>query len=145
MFATLFTLILCPIVPCLRLTPAPHTLPPPPLLLQVILGAPYDTSADVWSLACMVFELVTGDFLFEPRAGRQYTRDEDHLAQMIELLGRMPRAVNSSGRHARDYFARDGRLRHIDRLNHWPMERVLVEKYRMDRTEASLQRECILM
>jgi len=33
---------------------------------QVILGATYDTSADMWSLACMVFELVTGDLLFDP-------------------------------------------------------------------------------
>ena len=30
---------------------------------EVIIGAHYDTSADIWSLACMIFELVTGDFL----------------------------------------------------------------------------------
>jgi hypothetical protein len=29
----------------------------------------------------MVFELATGDFLFEPKAGRDYSRDEDHMAQ----------------------------------------------------------------
>lgn len=28
---------------------------------QVILGAGYDDAADMWSLACMVFELVTGE------------------------------------------------------------------------------------
>ena len=26
----------------------------------------YDTTADVWSLACMVFELITGEYLFDP-------------------------------------------------------------------------------
>lgn len=34
-----------------------------PLPPQVILGAGYDDAADVWSLGCMVFELVTGDLL----------------------------------------------------------------------------------
>lgn len=60
---------------------------------EVILGAKYDTAADMWSLACVVFELVTGDFLFEPKSGPGWDRDEDHVALMIELLGKMPRKV----------------------------------------------------
>lgn len=41
---------------------------------QVLLGAKYSTPADMWSLACMVFELVTGDLLFDPRSGKDYDR-----------------------------------------------------------------------
>lgn len=43
---------------------------------EVILGSSYDTSADIWSLACMAYELVTGDFLFAPRSGKRYSKDE---------------------------------------------------------------------
>ena len=43
---------------------------------EVILGAKYSTPCDMWSMACMVFELVTGDLLFDPRAGDNYDRDE---------------------------------------------------------------------
>lgn len=43
---------------------------------EVIIGSGYDTSADMWSLACLVFELLTGDLLFEPKAGEDYDRDE---------------------------------------------------------------------
>jgi serine/threonine-protein kinase SRPK3 len=60
----------------------------------VLLGAKYDTPADIWSLACVIFELATGDFLFDPRGGPSWDRDEDHLALIIELLGRMPRKVS---------------------------------------------------
>jgi len=50
---------------------------------EVILGANYGTSADIWSFACMIFELITGEFLFEPRKSRTYSKDDDHLAQVF--------------------------------------------------------------
>ena len=31
----------------------------------------------------MAFELATGDYLFEPHSGDDYSRDEDHLAHII--------------------------------------------------------------
>eukprot|EP00889_Picochlorum_renovo_P004582 jgi/Picre1/31612/NNA_006964.t1 len=61
---------------------------------EVILGAKYDASADMWSMACLIFEL---------------------------------------GRHSRDFFNREGKLRHIDRLKFWPLKQVLVDKYRLER------------
>jgi serine/threonine-protein kinase SRPK3 len=47
---------------------------------EVIIGKCYMPNADVWSFACMLFELITGDFLFEPRSGDNFDKDDDHLA-----------------------------------------------------------------
>lgn len=55
--------------------------------------------------------------------------------QMIELLQHIPRGVATSGRYAREFFTREGRLRHIHRLHYWPMERVLSEKYKLPPAE----------
>uniref|UniRef100_A0A3B3HY71 non-specific serine/threonine protein kinase n=1 Tax=Oryzias latipes TaxID=8090 RepID=A0A3B3HY71_ORYLA len=37
--------------------------------LEVLLGSECGPPADIWSVACMAFELVTGDSLFRPKAG----------------------------------------------------------------------------
>ncbi|KAK3033541.1 hypothetical protein RJ639_034002 [Escallonia herrerae] len=104
---------------------------------EVLLGSKYSTSADLWSFACICFELATGDVLFDPHSGDNYSRDEDHLALMMELLGMMPRKVALGGRFSRDFFNRYGDLRHIRRLRFWPLNKVLVEKYEFSEQDAS--------
>jgi len=96
----------------------------------------YGASADIWSFACMMFEMTTGDFLFEPRSGKNYGKDDDHLAQMMELLGRMPNSLAQRGMRRRRFFRRDGSLRRITGLKYWPLQKVLMEKYRFKEKEA---------
>jgi len=103
---------------------------------ETIINAGYDTSADMWSLACMLFELVTGDYLFDPKASEEYPRDEDHLALFTELLGPMPKALIARGRRSATYFNRRGDLRHIKSLRYWGLDDVLQQKYRMHPIEA---------
>jgi serine/threonine-protein kinase SRPK3 len=111
---------------------------------EVIIGADYNTSADVWSFACTIFEMVTGDFLFEPRKGQNYDKDDDHLAQMMELLGRMPKDLALSGKNSKKFFDSKGHLRRISGLNFWPLKKVLVEKYRIKEEEANLLADFLL-
>ncbi|CAL1373097.1 unnamed protein product [Linum trigynum] len=101
---------------------------------EVVLGSKYSTSADLWSFACICFELATGDVLFDPLNGDS---DVDHLALMMELLGMMPRKIALGGRYSRDFFNKFGDLRHIRRLRFWPLNKVLVEKYKFSERDAS--------
>ncbi|XP_033183640.1 SR splicing factor protein kinase isoform X2 [Bombus vancouverensis nearcticus] len=104
--------------------------------LEVLLGSGYDTSADIWSTACMAFELATGDYLFEPHSGNYYCRDEDHLAHIIELLGEIPRHIALSGKNSKMYFNKKGELKRITGLKPWGLYEVLTEKYDWSPREA---------
>merc|ERR1719253_1723276 len=103
---------------------------------ETIINAGYDTSADVWSLACMIFELITGDYLFDPKASEEYPRDEDHLAPFIELLGDFPESLIKAGRRHSTFFNKRCELRHVKTLKVWPLDEVLTTKYHMRPVEA---------
>ena len=103
---------------------------------EVLLGINYNETSDIWSLACMIFELATGDFLFEPRKGDTYSKNDDHLAQIIELLGKMPKKFALSGSDSYKYFDKKGKLRRIKKLVYYPLKNVLMEKYNFKEKEA---------
>jgi len=103
---------------------------------EVLIGNKYDTSADMWSLGCICFELLTGDLLFDPRAGDDYDRDEDHLAMFQELLGKMPKKLATAGKYSKNYFNKKGDLKHIHQLKFWPVDEVLQDKYHFGQDEA---------
>jgi len=104
---------------------------------EVIIGAHWDATADIWSAACMFFELLTGDFLFDPKTGDNWSRNEDHLALVVELLGDLPsKEFALSGRYSKDFFNNNGKLKNIKKLEYWDLTGVLTKKYKLDEEEA---------
>ncbi|CAH0561437.1 unnamed protein product [Brassicogethes aeneus] len=104
--------------------------------LEVLMGGEYNTTADIWSTACMAFELATGDYLFEPHSSEHYSRDEDHLAHIIELLGEIPAEIVRSGKFSHLFFDSNNKLKHIYGIKRWRLENVLHEKYSWKKSDA---------
>jgi len=104
---------------------------------EVIIGAKYDQNIDVWSVACIVFELLTGDLLFEPKSGRSFDKNDDHLAQISELFGKIPKSLALSGKYSSQFFTNEGELKAIKNLKMWFLKDVFREKYKFSETESA--------
>ena len=105
---------------------------------ETLLGAPYGTSVDIFSCACLIFELVTGEYLFDPEENDNYDRDEDHLALIIELIGPPPLSLLKQGTYTKQFFSAKGALKHIKSLDPWDLASIFAEKYKHDPAEAKI-------
>ncbi|KAJ3474345.1 hypothetical protein NLI96_g12507 [Meripilus lineatus] len=78
---------------------------------EAILGrSDWGYTADIWSLACVIFEMLTAEYLFDPQSqGDLFGKDDDHMAQIIELVGDFEGDVKWGGRFSREIFDSTGR------------------------------------
>ena len=73
------------------------------------LCAPSHCRCSLLTAALQIFELLTGgDYLFDPASGSRYSKDDDHIAQIMELMGEFPKSVAFSGKYSSDFFNRKG-------------------------------------
>eukprot|EP01054_Gregarina_sp_Poly1_P000196 Gregarina_sp_Poly_1__195@NODE_1045_length_5261_cov_14_130920_g725_i0_p1_GENE_NODE_1045_length_5261_cov_14_130920_g725_i0NODE_1045_length_5261_cov_14_130920_g725_i0_p1_ORF_typecomplete_len616_score93_26Pkinase/PF00069_25/9e57Pkinase_Tyr/PF07714_17/5_4e31Kinaselike/PF14531_6/2_1e12RIO1/PF01163_22/4_9e06Kdo/PF06293_14/2_1e05Pkinase_fungal/PF17667_1/1_6e05YrbLPhoP_reg/PF10707_9/0_00095APH/PF01636_23/2_8e03APH/PF01636_23/0_0052Pox_serthr_kin/PF05445_11/0_0093WaaY/PF06176_11/0_029FTA2/PF13095_6/0_099P len=84
---------------------------------EIILGCRYDYAIDMWSMACTLFEIATGNFLFTGRNNSELLHD------IMITRGRFSNKLLRSAKFASDYFCEDlidFKLRTID----WNQRRV---------------------
>ncbi|KJA15817.1 hypothetical protein HYPSUDRAFT_58602 [Hypholoma sublateritium FD-334 SS-4] len=78
---------------------------------EVILGNGWNTSADIWNLGCLLFEFLTGRWLFSPRSGPTWSAESYHLAHMPVISGEeFNLTYVRKGRYFEKYFTPEGRL-----------------------------------
>lgn len=67
---------------------------------EVLLGVPYDQAIDMWSLGCILYELHTGDPIFNGVSER------DQVCKLTEVLGIPPHHMLEEGRKSASYFSK---------------------------------------
>ena len=92
----------------------------------------------MWSLACMTFQLLTGELLFNPKkdSNETYGKNDDHLAQIMEMLGRFPIKMSMRGGYAKKYINPKGGLNRIPKLQNWSLKDIMIANYRFKESEA---------
>ncbi|PPQ86170.1 hypothetical protein CVT24_002445 [Panaeolus cyanescens] len=80
---------------------------------EVIIGAPWDTKADIWNLGCLIYEFARGTKLFDPHWEREtsgLSPTQTHLSQIIGLRGDFPSSLLKTGSRTNLYFDDQGVL-----------------------------------
>ena len=111
---------------------------------EVLIGVNYNETSDIWSLACIVFELVTGDFLFQPEKGETFTKNDDHVAKFMQTLGKMPKNFARRGEYYNKFFTKEGKMRRIKEIKFIPLKEILVKKYHFKENEAQALTDFLL-
>uniref|UniRef100_H0ZDT1 non-specific serine/threonine protein kinase n=1 Tax=Taeniopygia guttata TaxID=59729 RepID=H0ZDT1_TAEGU len=97
--------------------------------LEVLLGLDYGTPADIWSTACLVG---LGTALCLPgRTG------DNHVARIIELLGRIPSQTVFSWNKSTQFFSKPGALLRLSRLCPRSLPGILADRHGWTRQEAA--------
>ncbi|KAL3316317.1 hypothetical protein Ciccas_005035 [Cichlidogyrus casuarinus] len=74
---------------------------------EIILGDRYGPPIDMWSLGCIIAELITGTPLFPGE------NEADQLACMMEILGMPPSHLLVTSRRRRHFFTSSGQPRYL--------------------------------
>ncbi|CAD8082668.1 unnamed protein product [Paramecium primaurelia] len=111
---------------------------------ESIIQAQYSTNTDIWSLACVTFEILTNDYLFNPEGEDEEEEMDDLLAMMIELIGPPKSTFLSKGKRSSQYFEKNGDLKRIKELQKFTLSNTLIKDYDFEENEAKNLEDFIL-
>tara|TARA_B100000900_G_C20373605_1_gene631461 strand:- start:393 stop:770 length:378 start_codon:yes stop_codon:yes gene_type:complete len=91
----------------------------------------WNEKIDIWSFGCIVFECITGHYLFKGE------NDEDYITSFIETVGIPSPKFLSQCREKREYFNRDDKYRFAQDLEPMSIDRLLQESFAFERQTAN--------
>jgi serine/threonine-protein kinase SRPK3 len=73
---------------------------------DIIVMADCSEKVDIWALGCMLYELITGEILFDPHSDEKGSTDFHHLEMIINFCGEF-NGLFQSGKFYKKFFKND--------------------------------------
>ena len=103
---------------------------------EIIFGLDYDETIDIWALACIIFELATGDSLFKVKRDANFSLNENHILKFIEVLGYIPKQIIMKMKNPKIYFDMLEKFNKFKTIKKTSIKNILIEKYNFKSNEA---------
>jgi serine/threonine-protein kinase SRPK3 len=95
---------------------------------EVILGYKYNNTCDLWSVGCLIYELLTGEVLFNPDKKKRLSTDRSHIYTMITILGKIPQKLIDSSEYKNEFYTKNGLLKGITGIQYNLLHNIIIEK-----------------
>jgi serine/threonine-protein kinase SRPK3 len=85
---------------------------------EIILKHEYNEKCDMWSIGCILYELLTGKVLFLPIKSTRFNRDRHHIYDIIKCLGKIPDEFVNKCSNKALFFCNNGLLKSVNKINY---------------------------
>ena len=94
---------------------------------EVILYGEINYKCDMWSVGCVIYELLTGRMLFDPNKTKKMTRDRSHLAEFQKILGDIPEYLLNKCEKRKLFLKNNNLLKGLDKISYKSLSTKLIK------------------
>ena len=98
---------------------------------EIVLKCNFDERCDIWSLGCSIYEILTGDILFNPEKDGSYSRDFHHIYWFYEICGDIPKWMIEKSDRKKEFFNKNGNFL-AKKPETWNIKEVIKEEKKID-------------
>ena len=90
----------------------------------------YNEKADIWTIGCIAYELITGEYLFDiDRDLCDTDKDKQHLHKMYEVLGKIPKDMALDCEYADELFDNQGRILNLKKCDYTSLDEIFKNEF----------------
>lgn len=99
---------------------------------EIILGNQFNEKIDIWSVGCVIFELLTGNLLFDPKKSKHFSRCKNHLLDIIEIFGHFDKNYIKKCKNKSKFYNHNNELTNCPEIDFTNLSDYLIE-YEIDK------------